>query len=47
MYSTTVNPGTIDNTSSNLVLSAKGVVNSGTNSIKVEFFKLKAIKKLV
>lgn len=47
VYSTTVNPGTIDNTSSNLVLSAKGVVNSGTNSIKVEFFKLKAIKKLV
>lgn len=47
VYTTTVNPGTIDNTSANLILSAKGILNSGTNTINVEFFKLKAIKKLV
>lgn len=41
---TVTNPGTINNTSANLKLSAKGVLNDGNNSIIVEFFKLKAIK---
>jgi hypothetical protein len=41
---TVTNPGTIDNTSANLKLSAKGIVYDGNNNIKVEFFKVKAIK---
>jgi len=45
-YVTVTNPGTIDNTSANLKLSAKGILNAGTNNIKVEFFKVKAIKLL-
>jgi len=43
-YVTVTNPGTIDNTSASLKLSAKGILNAGTNNIKVEFFKVKAIK---
>lgn len=43
---TTTNPGTINNNSASLKLVAKGVLNAGTNSIKVEFFKVKALKKL-
>jgi uncharacterized membrane protein len=45
-YVTVTNPGTIDNTSASLKLSAKGILNAGTNNIKVEFFKVKAIKLL-
>lgn len=43
---TTTNPGTINNNSASLKLAAKGVLNAGTNSIKVEFFKVKSLKKL-
>jgi len=41
------NPGTINNTSSNLQLAVKGLVTDGNNTITVEYFTVKAIKKLV
>lgn len=40
-------PGTIDNTSVNLKLSAQGILNGAANSIIVEEFIVKSIKKLV
>jgi len=43
---TITNPGTIDNTSSSLKLSAKGLLGAGTNNIKVEFFKAVSLKKI-
>lgn len=41
---TSVGLTSIDNTSANLKLVARGVLNAGTNNIKVEFFKLTALK---